>query len=51
MTFLANYPGNKVVRHQTGAGERVHQNVPDYLPFGFAVSWMRLAPKGFAVRG
>ena len=51
MTFLTNYPGNMVVEHHAGAGERVHQNLPDYLLYGFAVRWIRLASKGSAVQG
>jgi hypothetical protein len=51
ITFLTTHPGNMVVEHHAGAGELMHQNLPDYLLIGFAVSWTRLAPKGSVVRG
>jgi hypothetical protein len=36
MKFLAKYPENVVVEHHPGAGERVHQNLPDCLLTEFA---------------
>lgn len=51
MTLLAKRPENVVVKHYSGANERVHQNLPDYLLTGFADPWMRLASKGPVVPG